>query len=165
MPGQDDEYDPTTTVEAEDAIMRDVAREDESDAEYAIRRGRELHEKLEGSGDGLDDLFDRLEADALRTRDQPIMIVGPGYGKASLAGAMTRLSGLGLAMAAAEALGGPMRDRGDDSFTRIRGSRPPPGAVQIRPGVWVRDPANKPKRKFKGSKSAKKAARSSNRKR
>lgn len=113
--------------------------EEMSDVEYIARRARDL---------GMDEeaeVFERL----LGGRDQGVVVVAdPSH----------RSMGLGAAMALAAGLGGPSRDRTGDRFFPLPRNIPR-GAVKIAPGVWARDPANQPKKKFKGSKAAKKASR------
>lgn len=112
------------------------------DIQYAIDRAR---------AHGMDDeaeAFERLMAhEDSRKRTDEVVIVGS-----------REAMGLGAAMALAAGLGGPFRDRSHDTFTPMPRNIPR-GAVKIAPGVWARDPKNKPKPKFKGSKAAKKASR------
>jgi hypothetical protein len=113
--------------------------EEMSDVEYVARRARDL---------GMDDearVFEELmERDDSRKR----VVVVDGLGM-----------GLGAAVAAAGLFGGPLRDRSRDTFSPMPSRGVPRGAVQVAPGIWARDPANKPKKPFKGSKAAKKASR------
>lgn len=108
------------------------------DIEYAMDRARELgmHEEAK--------VFEHM-LEPRRTDE--VVIVGS-----------REAHGLGAAMALAAGLGGPSRDRSGDRFLPLPRSIPR-GAVKIAPGVWARDPKNKPKPKFKGSKAAKKASR------